>query len=426
MKRRTIRIVIFLAVVCILGIVFTQIFWFNKTYRIQDKQFNDRVIVALNDVAEEIKVLGRDSSNTFYPVEQQTTNSFVVQMNDTLHPALLERLLKEHFIKSNLSEEFEYGIYDCFSNEMVYGGTVSMGESTSLNEAAKISEVKWDKDGHYFGVLFPSKLNYVISNMNLWIFSTIILLAVVAFFAYAMNVILKQKRLSEVKTDFINNMTHELKTPISTISLSSEVLMSPNIINEPERLNQYAQIIQNENNRLKRQVEKVLQMATLDTDAISLKKEKIDLHEVIQKSALTADVSLKEKGGKISLDLNASNKFVEGDFVHVTNIIYNLIDNAIKYSNDEPEIKIETNNLPNGLLVSISDNGIGISKENLKFVFDKFYRVPTGDIHDVKGFGLGLYYVQKIIEAHKGDISVDSALDKGSTFTIRLPLHDQE
>ncbi|NND77743.1 MAG: HAMP domain-containing histidine kinase [Flavobacteriales bacterium] len=422
MKRRTIRIVIILAVICILGIVFTQVFWFNKTYRIQDKQFNDRVIVALNDVAEEIKILGNDSSQTFYPVEQQTSNSFIVQMNDTLHPALLERLLKEHFSKSNLTEEFEYGIYDCFSNEMVYGGTVSIADEVSIDEAEKLSQVKWDKDGHYFGVLFPSKLNYVISNMNLWIFSTIILLAVVAFFAYAMNVILRQKRLSEVKTDFINNMTHELKTPISTISLSSEVLMSPNITNEPERLNQYAQIIQNENNRLKRQVDKVLQMATLDTETISLKKEDIDMHELIQNSARTASVSLNEKNGSLDLELKAKGHTVHGDLVHVTNIVYNLIDNAIKYSKDSPKIKIETTDQAGNFLFKISDNGIGVAKENLKFLFEKFYRVPTGNVHDVKGFGLGLFYVKKITEAHGGEIFVESELNKGSTFTVLLPV----
>ncbi|MEM7161033.1 MAG: HAMP domain-containing sensor histidine kinase [Bacteroidota bacterium] len=421
MKRSTIRIVILLAVLSILSIVISQVIWYNKTYNIQDQQFNDRVIIALNDVAAEIKTLGKDSSNTFYPVEQRSTNSFVVQMNDTLHPALLEGLLKEHFSRRNLVEEFEYGIYDCFSNDIVYGATVSIQDSTSVGRVEELSQIKWDKDGHYFGVLFPDKLNYVISKMNLWIFSSLILLGVVLFFAYAMSVILKQKRLSEVKTDFINNMTHEFKTPISTISLSSEVLMHPNITQEPERLNQYAQIIQNENNRLKRQVDKVLQMATLEEDKIVLKKEPINLHDIIQKSVLTADLSIKERQGEITMTLNANRHSLEGDVVHLTNIIYNLIDNAIKYTKTKPIISICTSNEGKYFVFEISDNGIGIARENLKHLFDKFYRVPTGNVHNVKGFGLGLYYVKKMAEAHKGSVAVSSELNKGTKFILKLP-----
>jgi len=420
-KRRTIRIVILLAVLSILSIVVSQVIWYNKTYNIQDRQFNERVIIALNDVADEIKTLGKDSSNTFYPVEQRTNNSFVVQMNDTLHPALLERLLKNHFSKRNLVEEFEYGIYDCFSNEIVYGGTVSIKDSISVSKVDEISSIKWDKDGHYFGVLFPDKLGHVISNMNLWIFSSLVLLGVVAFFAYAMSVILKQKRLSEVRTDFINNMTHEFKTPISTISLSSEVINNPNIINEPDRLSQYAQIIQNENNRLKRQVDKVLQMATLEEDKIELKKERIDLHELVENAALTAGISVQEKQGNLNLILKAENHHLNGDIVHITNIIYNLIDNATKYTLASPEIEIESRNEGKYFVLSVKDNGIGIAKENIKHLFEKFYRVPTGNVHNVKGFGLGLYYVKKIAEAHKGEISVESQLKKGSIFTLKMP-----
>ena len=425
MKRSTIRIVILLAVLCILSIVVSQVIWYNKTFSIQDQQFNDRVIIALNDVAAEIKTIGKDSSNTFYPVEQRSANSFVVQMNDTLHPALLEGLLKEHFSRRNLVEEFEYGIYDCFSNDIVYGATVSIKDSTSVERIRELAQVKWDKDGHYFGVLFPDKLSYVLSKMNLWIFSSVILLAVVLFFAYAMSVILKQKRLSEVKSDFINNMTHEFKTPISTISLSSEVLMQPNIVDEPERLNQYAKIIQNENNRLKRQVDKVLQMATLDNDKVILKKEIIDMHDVIKKSVLTADINVKEKNGRIDMHLDAQSHQIIGDVVHITNIVYNLIDNAIKYTSKAPEIEIKSLNTGRYFEMSIKDNGIGIAKQNIKHLFEKFYRVPTGNVHNVKGFGLGLYYVKKMAEAHKGEVEVRSEEGIGSVFTLRLPFKNE-
>jgi two-component system phosphate regulon sensor histidine kinase PhoR len=223
-----------------------------------------------------------------------------------------------------------------------------------------------------------------------------------------------------VKTDFINNMTHELKTPISTISLSSEVLMKRDIANDPDRLNQYAKIIHSENNRLKTQVDKVLQIATLSPEKVNIKSEELDLHEILKSAVETFEVSLNANQGEMSLDLHAENSSVIGDRVHITNIIYNLLDNAHKYTEEEPRIHIKTSNEKGCLKIAISDNGVGIDKNQQALIFDKFYRVPKGNLHDVKGFGLGLFYVKTIVSAHKGKIYVDSELGKGSTFTILL------
>jgi two-component system phosphate regulon sensor histidine kinase PhoR len=257
--------------------------------------------------------------------------------------------------------------------------------------------------------------------MGIWSFSSVVLLIVILFFGYTLFVILKQKRLSEIQKDFINNMTHEFKTPISTIAVSTEVLKDPNIINQPERLLNYTTIIETENTRLKQQVERVLQMARLDRDDLGLKKEIVDVHQIIQDAIKNTSTALHERQGKISCELTATRHTFSADKLHLTNVLYNLIDNAIKYCKTSPQIVIRTKDSNKYLLLEVEDNGIGISAENQKRVFQKFFRVSTGNVHDVKGFGIGLNYVKSIIEAHKGNIRLESDLGKGCTFKISIP-----
>jgi len=417
-NRNTIRLVMILGWISIIGILATQVIWVHKAFTNQDREFNDRVHISLTKVTEDILAMKEDAAYIYNPVTQISNNSFVVQMNDTLHPYLLESLLAQEFGRNNLSTDFEYGIYDCFTDSIVYGGKVSMNNSVDTI-SKDITGIKWDRDGHYFGVYFPNKSSDIISAMKQWIFTSIILFFVVFFFAYSMFVILRQRRLSEVKTDFINNMTHELKTPISTIALSSEVLLSEHFEKEPERLKQYAEIIKNENERLRRQVDKVLQIATLDKGEIEMKHEALDMHELLKRALVTLQILAQQKGGKLSADYSAINPIVRGDRVHLTNVIYNLIDNAIKYSS-KPIIELRTHNEDQLFYLSVKDNGKGLSKEDSVRIFEKFYLVPQGNIHDVKGFGLGLYYVKRIMESHKGKITVDSKLGESSTFTIGL------
>jgi two-component system phosphate regulon sensor histidine kinase PhoR len=235
-------------------------------------------------------------------------------------------------------------------------------------------------------------------------------------------VILKQRRLSEIQRDFINNMTHEFKTPISTIAISAEVLKDPRIVNTPERLLNYTTIIQNENNRLKQQVERVLQMARLDKEHIGLKKEILDVHEIIREAVKNISIGKSTQAENIELNLDSSHPNVQADKLHLTNVFFNLLDNALKYCKEIPRIVISTTKLNDMLHITVQDNGIGISAENHKKVFQKFYRVPTGNIHDVKGFGIGLNYVKLVVESHKGKINLASELGKGSTFTLILPV----
>jgi two-component system phosphate regulon sensor histidine kinase PhoR len=419
MSRKTIVIVILLAVVSLGLIVAGQVYWVRKAYSIQEQQFNDRVVMALTRVVGEILIMNKDSAVT-EPVLQKQANFFVANINETPEPYLLETLLREEFERSNLTEDFEYGIYDCFTDSIAFGGKVDFGNPFT-GRAVQIQElINLEPDGHYFGVLFPNKTALILRQLDFWMYSSIIIFFIVVFFSYTILLLLRQKRLSEVKTDFINNMTHELKTPISTIALSAEALSSPDIAKQPDRLTQYVQIIRNENNRLRSQVEKVLQIASLSPGRVRVKNELIDVHAVIRKAEGTFRIKLEEQEGHLALDLQAPNPGIRGDQLHVTNMIYNLLDNAVKYSGENPQVTVRTNNADGKLLVSISDNGIGIPKAYQKMIFDKFYRVPTGNRHDVKGFGLGLFYVRTMMKAHGGRVWVESAPGKGSTFILEF------
>jgi two-component system, OmpR family, phosphate regulon sensor histidine kinase PhoR len=417
-SRRTIIIVILLAIVSLGLIIAGQVFWVRKAYDLEESQFNRRVFVALSEVVHTIRVLNNDSAAT-EPVKQVSNNYFVANINDTPQPYLLEDLLKDEFEKSNLYEDFEYGIYDCFTDSILFGSKISFKDGVVRAKADHIHTIEnFEPDGHYFGVLFPNKSSFILKQLDFWMYSSFVILLIIVFFSYTVFVILKQKRLAEIKTDFVNNMTHELKTPISTIGLSAEAISNPEIAKNPDRLSQYVSIIKNENSRLKNQVERVLQIASLTPKKVQIKDELLDMHQIILQAIGTFEVQVQEKEGKITTSLDASMAFIRGDVVHITNVVYNLLDNAVKYTHDAPEISIKSHNEGNYLHIAFKDNGLGISKNHHKMIFEKFYRVPTGNLHSVRGYGLGLFYVKTIMKAHGGNIQLESSQGKGSTFTL--------
>ncbi len=420
MKSSTIRFIVVLATISILGISITQIYWVKRAFGLKEAEFDRQVNTALFNVASQIFSLNNTPSPANNPVKQISTNYYVVMVNSDIDANLLEFLLRSEFEKRNIQADFEYGIYDCTHEKMVYGNYVKLSDKVSKREQNP-NLPKWVNAGYYFGVQFPNREAQILNQMGIWSFSSAVLLIVIVFFGYTLFVILKQKRLSEIQKDFINNMTHEFKTPISTIAVSTEVLKDTNIAQQPERLLQYATIIENENKRLKQHVERVLQMAKLDKEDVGLKKETVNLHEIIQEVVQSIDLALQERQGSIQLNLNAASSNLPADRHHLTNVIFNLLDNAIKYCTSKPSITIQTELNAGTLSLTVKDNGIGISDENKRRIFQKFYRVPTGNVHDVKGFGLGLHYVKQIVEAHRGRITVASEPGKGCAFTILLP-----
>lgn len=421
MSRLTLRIVIVLAGLSIAGITFTQVYWVRKAFDIRENQFYRDVNAALINVANRVFEINKTPSTANNPVTQVSTNYYVVTINGPVEPNLLEFLIATEFEKRNIKADFEFGVYDCIYKCMSREGDASNGNTRLVNQA---SLPHWDNapmDGYYFGVQFPTLEANLLSQMGIWMFSSAVNLVVIFFFVYTLFVILKQRRLSEIQRDFINNMTHEFKTPISTIAISAEVLKDPKIVHTPERLLNYTTIIQNENNRLKQQVERVLQMARLDKEEIKLKKEVLCVHEIINEAVKNISIN-KSVTSDIELDLQSPNSSVNADKLHLTNVFFNLLDNALKYCKETPRIVISTTKLNDLLHITVKDNGIGISPENHKRVFQKFFRVPTGNLHDVKGFGIGLNYVKLVIESHKGKINLASELGKGSTFTLILPV----
>ncbi len=421
MKRSNIRIIIILATILFVGLVLTQIVWVQKAYQIAQEGLEHEIELALIDVVQDIQRHSGDSAFLVDPVKQVEPNFFRVQINEELQPYYLESLLKTEFLNRELNFDFQYSIYNCFNDSIVYAKMISNEEDDMPSDETEVPAISWKDDNHYFSVFFPSLNRAIVSGMSFWIISSVVLLLVMVFFAYVISVILRQKRLSEIKNDFINNMTHELKTPISTIALSSDVLLGEGVEQNPERLKNYARIIKNENQRLQSQVERVLQVARLDKEDLQLKRELINIHELIELAVPTIQMNFEEKKVKIWTSLEADRFEIDADEMHITNIIYNLLDNAAKYSGEQPEIVVATTNNNKGIFISVSDNGPGIKKEHQRYVFEKFYRIPTGDVHDVKGFGLGLHYVKTITEAHHGKVTIKNKSESGCTFEVFLP-----
>lgn len=418
MKRNHIRLIIILGSIAIVGIILVQIYWLRKAWDIQERQFNQNVYVALKRVAMRIARDNQITLNRPNPVNQLSSNYYVVNVNVPIDKQNLERYLIAEFARTNVFVDFEYGIYDSSSNRMVYGNYISVSSGNSRESAKKeLSTHKGYK--HYFGVRFPSKKNYLAEQMDWMIIFSAILLLAVSFFTYALFIILKQKRLSEMQKDFINNMTHEFKTPIATVNISADVLADPKIIETPERLSSYAAIVKQETKRLNDQVEKVLQIARIEKRGFQLHKKQLNLHEEI--SVVVESSSISAQSANFSLRLEAKDPMIMADKLHLNNILYNLIDNAVKYNSSDVSISLETQEIKQQLQLTIADNGCGIDKAYQKKVFNKFYRIPTGNLHDVKGFGLGLYYVRQICQAHGWDIKLESEPGQGSRFMITIP-----
>jgi len=350
-------------------------------------------------------------------------------MEQRVNRLMIDSLVKKSLAERGIELPYEFAIQNNNQSKVLFS-TIAYRPDTTGSGLFRVSLFPNEINTlpSQLLVYFPERQVFILQNMSFTLVSSVLLLLVIlGCFYVAVTTILQQKKLSDVKNDFINNMTHEFKTPLSTISLAVSMAREQveTLQSEKAKIQRYLGIIRDETQRLGGHVEKVLQMALLDRGEIKLKPTEVNIHDVIEKVLNNLGVQLEQREGEIELSFEATDELVEADELHLTNILTNLIDNANKYSPKTPHISVETYSDDGFVYVSVSDQGCGMTKEQQTKIFDPFYRVPTGNIHDVKGFGLGLSYVKKMVEAHSGAVEVESKLGKGSIFTVKLPLkHD--
>ncbi len=505
MNRQTFWLIIGLMALALLGLGGLQWYWISSALRLNEEEFDNRVIAALNEVArrleydeqlEAFNYLQNGYSRSFIEnevrqkiesgrlgnlsftlrVEHYSTPSIAIDKDQLLDFLLdenacqcpecqaerqrhfaslityfkgldltpiveriklpnLDRYLRQELEDRGIDTEFKYGVYSNRKRSFVIADghyvvedpttqPTRQGYKNLYTSPYRVS--LFQKDGTPPGLLmvyFPNRSSFVWSSVWLVLLTTILfILLIIGTFGWTMYTLVRQKKLSEMKNDFINNMTHEFKTPIATISLAADSITSPMVLTDTAKVRRFADIIKQENQRMNEQVERVLQMAKIDRRDFNLKIEPVDMHDVIDSAVHNISLQVARREGTIDMQLQADQAVIDGDRTHLTNVIYNLLDNANKYSPEKPQIVVRTRNANGQLEVMVQDHGIGMSKEARKHIFDKFYRVHTGNVHDVKGFGLGLSYVKAMVDAHHGTISVKSEPGKGSTFILRFPL----
>ncbi len=424
MRASTVKIIILISSLALVGLVFTQTLWMREELEIARKQFDHRADRALMGIVDELRDHVYNSSRFFpktYACPYLGESKKVLEVIDTV---LLQTLVNKYVAYHHLDDDYFYAIVKTNNDSIIYKSAGFPSVNVPANPYKAYLSNIW-KDVHYhIALYFPHKNRVIVLKQVLWLGLTLLFLVMIIFGVAAIIITyLRQKKLSEMKNDFVNNITHEFKTPVSTIALAAEVLYKNEAKSGPEKIRNYARIILDENERMRLQIERVLEIAQQDHQKIKLEPVLLDVHELLQNVSSDLCFRTNEKEINIHFQLNAVNHVIKADFIYIKGIICNLVENAIKYSSENPELTIITEDYHEGVLMSFIDNGIGMNKESMKMIFEKFYRVPTGNIHNVKGFGLGLYLAKTMTEAHGGQIKVSSELNKGSRFDVYLPSH---
>lgn len=440
--KKVFPIIIVLISLSLVGIIIIQINWFKNQLVIQQERFIDKADKAGFDVAEDLSKhvmtggglkLGKRQGLQVFPDDLSFSISHSPTISDRYTTAEIQDKLTKTFTQQGLQNlRFEFAI-----------------TSNSDNFSLEMQSEHFDKESadttHFKQLIIPiipdngTDLEDLLANEHLFIiipdfkaqvwqsltwmvvFSALFTLIIIAAFYTTVRTMLNQKKMSEIKSDFINNMTHEFKTPLATISLAVDALKNEKVINDKSKWQYFNNIIKDENKRMNKHVETILQAALMEKQEFRLNLIPAHIHQLLPRIVENYQLQLQEKKAKVEMLLNAADDVVLIDEVHFTNVLSNLIDNAIKYSSDNLVIKLTTHKTAKHFIIQVQDNGIGMSKETAKRIFEKFYRAHTGNIHNVKGFGLGMSYVKSVIDAHKGKIKVDSILGKGSSFTIQVP-----
>ena len=416
MKFNRLNILILFGFIAIVGVIIMQLLLLNQAFIFEKKEIENKIHFALQDVVKKIYADNNSSLPITNQIQKVSDNYYIVNVNDVFENNVLEHYLKSEFNKYKLEQDFEYAIYDCGTDDMVYGNYIS-----SSGEAEKKCEDCFTKDSdliYYFAIRFPNLKQNLFSSLNQYWIYTFVLFLVLIIYVYSVFLLLKQKRYTELQNDFINNMTHEFKTPLSSILIASNFANSQKEIKENAKLSKYVQIIIEQSNKLNHHIEQILSLAKTSSHQIQLQKTEVDLYKNL--ALIKENLKLKHTKG-FDFTIDKSTKIViNADSFHFYNLLYNLVDNAIKYGNENPKVEITVIDRSSHLTIQLKDNGPGIPEKDLPFIFDKFYRVSRKDTEEIEGFGIGLAYVKKICELHHWTIKVKNT-DNGLQTDIEIP-----
>lgn len=424
MKTATIRLILIVSLLAAAGIILTQIFWVRRAYVLDEQIFEQRARAALQAAAHDVMLQQGNLPGDYYQAEKINPSYFVAETGVPVEQEVLKHYLSKHLTLQHLPASFEYMLYDCQKGAPSYHGFVAGPGQQQMPPSWQPAPLPGlHRSNYYVGVYFPDREQILISQHSPWIWSSLGLLAILGVLSYLLLVVFRQKQLSEVQKNFVSNMTHEFKTPLSAIQLSADVLKNPNIISQPQRLLNYATIISNESSQLASQVERLLEVGEQERK-LKLEKSVFCWQELITSACQSFLQEWKDKSRmpQIKLHLPEEQITFYGDERQLRNVLNNLLDNAARYCRALPKIEITLRQQPKSIILAVKDNGIGIAREHQRLLFQKFYRVPNGKLHDYKGFGLGLNYVRLIVKGHEGQVHCDSQKGKGSIFTLSFPV----
>ena len=416
MKTKKFNIIIVLGLVATIGILIAQLLWTKEAFNLEEKKFSQKVHIALLEVVKKLYEGTNSELPTENPIKKVANDYYIVNVENDFQPDILEYYLKTEFAKFNITTDFEYAMYNCQSDEMVYGNYITFSEKSPNKKSVHFPKHK--NLVYYFAIRFPNETTYLFSSLRFWFVLSFALIIILLVYVYSIYTIIQQKKYSELQRDFINNMTHEFKTPLSSILLASSYLNKQDVIQKDEKLEKYTEIIISQSKKLNSHIEQILNIAKSDIAPMEMYKTTVAVVPIIK------DVfkNMQLKHPNLEVKINADNDVtIYGDEFHFTNIIYNLFDNSIKYCDENPVITIDIKKTNLQTRIDFIDNGIGVSTKDLNFIFDKFYRIPSTKSNEVNGFGLGLYYVKKICTQHNWKIFATNNLDKGITISIVIP-----
>lgn len=417
-RSSTLRLGTFISSLVIATILIFQLVWLKKVYQREQKEFRYSIVKVVRGLYEDLEVSAYYSSHLNELIENPAPDVYTAKITLPVNTDTLSSYLQYELEEFNVFTDCQFGIFSKDSSKYVYSRLLTTTRSKK-DRSVTLPESTRNYDHLIF--YFPNRRQYIIAQMDFWILSSAILLLVLVLFGGSLYYFYKQKFLNETQKDLIHNFTHEFRTPVSVISLAADVLNSPSITDKPEKLATYAAIVKFQSSYLHNQIEKLLKFAYTDSQHLHLQKESVNVHEIIREAIANISPLVMEKRAELQLQFQATDPIIHADKGYLVIVITNLIDNAVKYSR-EPRITITTKSDQAACFISVEDNGIGIEKKLIRKIFRKFYRARSGETYAAKGFGIGLSFVQKIVQAHNGKIRVESKPGSGSRFTIELPV----